>query len=104
MRVLREELEKWKEVSKKKSTQSLETLAKADNQFENPLSSSEREEILCPECGDLFKLSGYKVEKVEIKSWKLAHSGQRRDETQNVESILEVDLIPDQELPKNEAP
>ena len=49
-------------------------------------------------------MSGYKVEKVEIKAWKLAHSGQRRDETQNVESILEVDLIPDQELPKNEAP
>ena len=85
-------------MSKKKETQSLETLAKADNQFENPLSSSEREEILCPECGDLFKLSGYKVEKMEIKTWKLAHLGQRRDETRNVESILKVDLIREQEL------
>ena len=104
VRVLREELEKWKEVSKNKATKILETLVEAANRFENPLSILEKEELLCPKCGDLFKLSGYKVEKVEIKAWKLAHSGQRRDETQNVESILEVDLIPDQELPENEAP
>ena len=104
VRVLREELEKWKEESKNKATKILETLVEAANWFENPLSILEKEELLCHECGDLFKLSGYKVEKVEIKAWKLAHSGQKRDDTQNVESILEVDLIPDQELPENEAP
>ena len=78
-------------------------MAEVADQLGNPHSILENEELLCPECGDLFKLSGYKVEKVEIKAWKLAHSGQRRDETQNVESILEVDLIPEQELQENEA-
>ena len=78
------------------------------DQLGNPHSISYNEEILCPECGDLFKLSGYRVEKMEIAASKLAHSSRGRDETPNVESTkemrMEVDLIPDQELPKNEAP
>ena len=59
MWVLREELEKWKESSKNKATQNLETLAEAAKQFENPLSMPKKEELLCPGCGDLFKLSRY---------------------------------------------
>ena len=106
VRVLREELEKWKEVSKNKATKILETLVEAANRFENPLSILEKEELLCPECGNLFKLSRDKVEKMEIASWKLAHSGQGRDDKPNVESIkeirLEVDVIPEQELQENE--
>ena len=85
-------MEKWKEVSKNKATRSLKTLAEAANQFKKPLSRLEKEELLCHECGDLFKLSIYKVEKMEIESWKLAHSVQGRDETLNVESIKETRL------------
>ena len=64
----------------------MEMLAEVVDQFENPPSISKNEELLCPECGDLFKLSGYKVEKMEIAASKLAHSGRGRDETPNVES------------------
>ena len=48
-------------------------------------------------------MSRYKFEKKEIEAWKLAHSGQGKDETHNVESILELELIPERELEENEA-
>ena len=56
-------------------------LAKVIDQLGNPHSISENEELLCHECGDLFKLSGHKVEKMEVAAWKLAHSIQGRGET-----------------------
>ena len=37
----------------------------------------------------MFKLSGYKVEKIEITAWKLAHLGRGRDETLIVKSTKE---------------
>ena len=57
---------------------------------------------MCPKCGVLFKLAGYKVDKMEIATWILAHSGQGRNDTLNEERAeetrLEADLIPQQEL------
>ena len=77
-------------------------MAEVVNQFETPLSSQEKEEMLCPESGVLFKLAGYKVDKAKIAAWRLAHSSQGRNETPNEEpikeSILEVDSIPQQEV------
>ena len=71
-------------------------------QFEDPLSIQEKEERICPKCGVSFKLVGYKVDKMEIASWILAHSGQRGDETLNEEpeeeTRLNIDEIPEQEL------
>ena len=66
--VLREGLEKWKEVTKKQATWGLETLVGASSQFEILLSIQEKEELLCPKCGVIFQLSAYKIEKVEIAS------------------------------------
>ena len=85
-------------MSKKQAAQRLNTLEEAANQFENPLSILEKEELLCLECGDLFKLSGYKVEKMEIAAWKLAHSSRGRNETPNVESTRETRLELDVKL------
>ena len=68
-------------------------MAEGASQFETPLSIQEKDKLLCPKCGVLFELSGYKVEKVEITAWKQVHSGERRDETQKMEPMLEVDLI-----------
>ena len=50
-RALMEELERWKEASKKKATQGIDNLVEAASQFENPLSNHEKEEIICHECG-----------------------------------------------------
>ena len=61
LQALREELHRWKEASKKRVTRGLETLVEVVDQLGNPHSISESEELLCPECGELFKFSGYKV-------------------------------------------
>ena len=63
---LREDMERWKGSRRNKSMRGLDALAKATIQFEDPLFSQEKEEVVCPKCGDLFKLEGYKVEKMEI--------------------------------------
>ena len=68
VQALREELQRWKEAGKKHVTRDLETLAKVVDQLGNPHSISENEELLCHECGELFKSSRYKVEKTEITS------------------------------------
>ena len=52
-------------------------MANVVDQLENPPSFSnigEHDELLCPKCGDLFKISGYKVTMVELSAWKLAQS------------------------------
>ena len=54
--------------------------------------------MLCPECGVLFKLAGYKVDKVEIAAWRLEHSGQERNETPNEEPTEETGLKVDEIL------
>ena len=62
---------------------SLNTLADVVEQLENSSSFSkigEHDELLCPKCGDLFKISGYKVTMVEVLAWKLAQSRQGRSE------------------------
>ena len=68
-------------------------------QFEDPLSIQDKEEFICLECGVLFKLEGYKVDKIEIETWRLAHSGQGINDTLNEESAeetrLETYLIPE---------
>ena len=53
-RPLREELERWKEASKRKTTRGLDTLVEAALQFEDPLSIQEKEELICHECGVLL--------------------------------------------------
>ena len=73
-RALKEELERWKEASKKQSTRVLDALPKDVIQFEDPLFNKEKEEFVCPECGYLFKLASYKFEKMEIAAWIWAHS------------------------------
>ena len=48
------------------------------DQLENPpyvLKDGEHDELLCPECGDLFKLAGYRVTMVSIIMWKLTKQG-----------------------------
>ena len=80
-------------------------LVEVADQFEKPPSffkSGENAELLCPKCGDLFKISGYKVAKMEVSSWKQAHSIQGGGETPIIELIkerkLEVNITLDQEL------
>ena len=98
---LREELERWKEASKKKAARGLNTLDEVVIQFEDPLSSQEKEELIFFECGFLFKLPEYKVDKMEIASWILAHSSQGGKQTLNEEPAeerrLQEKLIPEQE-------
>ena len=63
--------------------QSLKTLADVVDQLENPPSFSkigEHDELLCPKCGDLLKISGYKDTMVEVLAWKLAQSRQGKNE------------------------
>ena len=72
-RALREQLERWKEGSKMPATRGLDTLVEAAIHFEDPLSRQEKEELIFPKCGVLFKLAGYKVDKMEIAAWILAH-------------------------------
>ena len=57
VQALREELQRWKESSKKEVTQGLEMLEEVANQLGNPHSISENEEHLCLKCGDFLKLS-----------------------------------------------
>ena len=62
----------------------MDTFAKVVDQFENPpfvSKSGENDELLCPECGDLFKLSWYKVTMMEVSAWKLEHSSKGGGET-----------------------
>ena len=47
----REELQRFKEASKKKVTRGLETLAEVAHQLGNQHSISENEELLCPQYG-----------------------------------------------------
>ena len=67
-------------------------MAEASIQFEDPLSIQEKEELICSKCGVLFKLAGYKVDKMEIASYRLAHSSQGRNETLNEEQAKETRL------------
>ena len=58
-------------------------MADVVDQLENPPSFSnigEHDELLCPKCGDLFKISGYKVTMVEVLAWKLAQPRKGRSE------------------------
>ena len=58
-------------------------MADVVDQLKNPPSFSnigEHDELLCPKCGDLFKISSYKVTMVELLAWKLAQSRQGRSE------------------------
>ena len=52
-------------------------------------------------------MAGYKVDKMEIESWRLARSRKGRNETLNEEpseeTWLKMDEIPEQELHVNEA-
>ena len=52
------------------------------DQLGNPpsvLKDGEHDELLCPECGDLFKLAGYIVTMVDLTAWKLAQARQGRE-------------------------
>ena len=75
-------------------------MEETSSQFENQLLIQEKEELLCLECIFLLRLHGYKVDKMEIEAWRLAHSGQEINETLNEEPIketwLKVDVIPEQ--------
>ena len=106
-RALREELEIWKEEIKKQPIRRLNTLVQASIQFEDPLFTEEKDELICRESGVLFKLAGYKVDKMEISSWILAHSGHGGNETLHEEpakeTSLEENLIPKQNLHVDEA-
>ena len=93
-------MERWKEASKKQARRSLDILAEASIYFENPPSIQEKKELICSECGVLFKLAGYKVDKMEIAAWILAHLGQGRNETLNEEPAEEIGLKMD-EIPEN---
>ena len=84
-RALREEMERWKEARKKKVAWGLDTLVEFAIQFENPPYTQEKEVLICTECRVLFKLVGYKVDKLEIAYWRLEHLGQGGDETLNEE-------------------
>ena len=67
-------------------------LEEFSKQFDNPpfvSKSGDNDELLCPECRDLFKLSGYKVTKMEVSAWKLAHSSHRGGETPTTELMKE---------------
>ena len=67
-------------------------MVEAAIQFENPLSSQEKKELICPECGVLFKLARYKVDKMEISAWRLEHLGQAGNETLNEQPVEEKKL------------
>ena len=93
----------------KQETRSLDMLGEVVDQCENPpsvLKSGENDELLCPKCRDLFKLSRYKVTNMEVSSWKLAHSSQGGGETPMVELMKdresEADITLDQELQEDE--
>ena len=63
----------FEEALKKQTMRSLNTLADVVDQLENRPSFSkigEHDELLCPKCEDLFKISGYKVTMVEVLAWK----------------------------------
>ena len=82
-------------------------MVEADSQFENPLSSQEKEELLCPGCGVLFRLVGYKFYIMEITTCRFSHSRKEINETLNEEPTeetwLKMDEILEQELHVNEA-
>ena len=105
---LREEQERWKEASKNQAARGLDTLAEASIQFEDPPFIQEKEELICPKCGVLFNLEGYKVDKMKIASCRLANSGQGGNETLNdelaEETRLEEKLVLEEELHVDEAP
>ena len=84
-------------------------MAKVVDQLENPpsiLKTREHDELSCPKCEDLFKLSGYKVAMVKVWAWKLAQSRQGRIEIPTTKSMeeeeLELNINPDQELQEHE--
>ena len=85
-------MHRLKEAYKKKTVQSLNTLAEAADQLENPpsvLKDGEHDELLSPECGDLFKLVGYRVAMVDLTTWKLIKARHGREEIPPAESMEE---------------
>ena len=70
--------------------QILNTLAKVADQLENPpsfLKDGEHDELLCPECEDIFKLARYRVTMVDLTAWKLAQARHGREEIPLAESM-----------------
>ena len=80
-------------------------MAGAAYQLENPpsvLKDGEHDELLCPECGYLFKLAGYRITMVDLTSWKLAQARRGREEIPPAEFMEErnprLSITPDHEL------
>ena len=60
--------------------------------MENPpsiLKDGEHDEPLCPKCGHLFKIVGYRFTRVDLTTWKLAQERQGRKEIRPAELMEE---------------
>ena len=53
------------------------------------LKDGEHDELLCPKCGDLFKIAGYRVTMVDLTMWKLAQARHGREEIPPTKSMEE---------------
>ena len=72
--------------------QRLNNLVEVMDQLDNPPSiwkNGEHDELLFPECGDLFKLAGYRVSMVDLIVWKFAQARKGREKIPPAESMEE---------------
>ena len=75
-------MQRLKEACKNNTVHILNTLVEAADQLENPpsvLKDGEHDELLFPECGDLFKLVGYRGTMVDLTKWKLEQASKGRE-------------------------
>ena len=70
-----------KDILKNQASHKLNTLAELADKMGTILSEDgEHDEYLCPECGDIFNISIYKVTFMEHSSWRQMQSSQENNE------------------------